>query len=123
MKSIALLFAAAAALSAASVFAAPPSGHPTPAAAAEMMKLPPMSDAELTRKGKVISTIDANEYSYIEVTEGKSTMWLAAPLTKLKKDDLIRYDDGAVMNNFYSKLLKRTFPSVMFVNRVMVAAK
>ena len=122
MKLSPLLFALAA-VAASSTFAAPPSGHPTPAAAAEMMKLPPVSDAELTRKGKVVSTIDANEYSYIEVTEGKNTLWLAAPLTKLKKDDVIRYDDGAMMTNFYSKLLKRTFPSVMFVNKVLVAAK
>jgi hypothetical protein len=124
MKTIALIIATAgaiAATAASSAFAAPPAGHPTPNAAAGMMGLPAVADIELTRRGKVVQTIDANEYTYIEVNQGKDTIWLAAPLIKLRKNDNIRFDDGAVMVNFYSKLLKRTFPSVMFVNRVLAA--
>jgi hypothetical protein len=119
MKTIALILASAAAIASSTAFAAPPAGHPTPTAAAGMMGLPAVSDNELTRRGKVVQTIDANEYTYIEVSQGKDTLWLAAPLIKLKKNENIRFDDGAVMVNFYSKLLKRTFPSVMFVNRVL----
>jgi len=104
-----------------SAVAGPPPGHPSPDTAAQMMKLPPVSDSELTRTGTVVQAIDANEYTYIEVSIDKGSTWLAAPLVALGKGDRIRFDDGAVMNNFYSKLLKRTFPSVMFVNRVKVA--
>lgn len=121
MKSISALFALIALAASVSTHAAPPAGHPSPAAASDMMKLPQgVSDAELTQKGKVVSTINANEYTYIEVAQGKNTVWLAAPTIALKKDNMIRFEDGAVMTNFRSKLLNRTFPSVMFVNRVMV---
>lgn len=117
MKFITSLFALAAL--AASVHAAPPPSHPSPAAAAEMLK-PPPTDAELTQKGKVLSSINANEYTYIEVEQGKNILWLAAPSVTVKKGDVIRFEDGAVMANFRSKLLNRTFPSVMFVNRTVV---
>lgn len=118
MKSLTAL-AALATLSMSAAVAAPPAGHPTPAAAVSMMGMAP--DVELTQKGKVLSTTDANEYTYIEVEQGGKTTWLAAQKQPLKKGDTIRFDSGSVMTNFYSKLLKRTFPSVTFVNRVVVS--
>jgi hypothetical protein len=122
MKSISTLVALAALATAVSSHAAPPVGHPSPAAAADMMQLPKNTpDAQLPNKGTVVSTIDANEYTYIEVASGKTTTWLAAPKTDIKKGSVIRYEDGAVMTNFRSKLLNRTFPSVSFVNSVVVA--
>lgn len=121
MKTISALFALAALAVSVSTHAAAPPGHPSPAAAADLMQLPKNTpDAQLPNKGKVLSTIDANEYTYIEVAKGKNTEWLAAPKIALKKDSVIRYEDGAVMNNFRSKLLNRTFPSVIFVNRVVL---
>lgn len=94
-------------------------GHPSPASAAAMMHLQSVPDSQLSRSGKVLQTIDASQYTYIEVSMGKEALWLAAPQTKLAKGDTIKFDDGAVMNNFYSKVLQRTFASVMFVNRVL----
>ena len=86
-----------------------------------MMQLPKNTpEDQLPFKGKVLSTISANEYTYIEVEIGKSTMWLAAPKISLKNGSVIRYDDGAIMSDFYSKLLNRTFPRVMFVNDVVI---
>lgn len=117
MKSISALFALAALVASVSAHAAPPSGHPSPANAAEILQLP---DAALTQKGKVISSLDANEYTYIEVAQGKETLWLAAPTVAVKKNAVVRFEDGAVMTNFRSKLLNRTFASVMFVSRVVV---
>lgn len=83
-----------------------------------MMNLP--KGGEMTQKGKVVSSINANEYTYIEVAQNGKTIWIAAPLVQVKKDNVIRFEDGAVMSNFRSKLLNRTFPSVMFVNQVVV---
>jgi hypothetical protein len=37
-----------------------------------------------------------------------------------KKGDVVRFDDGMPMTNFHSKTLNRTFPSVLFVNRVVI---
>ncbi|HJV81402.1 hypothetical protein [Noviherbaspirillum sp.] len=118
MKLANALFALTALFASAAVNAAPlPAGHPAPSAA-DAQGLP-----ELTQTGKVVSTLDAKEYTYIEVAQDKKTIWLAAPATQLKKDTVIRFEDGAVMTNFRSKLLNRTFDSVMFVNRVVVANK
>ncbi len=94
-----------------------PSGHPSvnPAAAGKGA-----AAAQLPQQGKVISTIAAPPYVYIEVAQDKKTLWLAANAVPVKKGDLIRFDDGMVMTNFHSKTLNRTFPSVLFVNQVVV---
>ncbi len=112
MKLATALFALTALVATATVNAAPQPGHPSPAIDAQQLPA-------LTQTGKVVSTIDAKEYTYIEVAQDKKTFWLAAPAIKLKKDTVIRFEDGAVMNNFHSKVLNRTFDSVMFVNRVV----
>lgn len=121
MKPIATLLMLSALVACATSIAAAPPGHPSTDAAADMLQLPKAtSDADLPRKGRVISAIDTNQYTYIEVEQDKKTLWLAAPTVAVKKDNVIRYDDGAEMINFYSKTLKRTFPSVMFIGRVLV---
>lgn len=110
--------ALALAVVAASAFAqSPPAGHPPMGMAkdgqgASMMQLP--------QKGKVLSSIDAAQYTYIEVAQNKKTVWLAGNKVSVKKGDIIRFDDGMVMTNFESKTLKRTFPSVTFVSQVVV---
>lgn len=94
-----------------------PAGHPTVPA---KMEGKGASAAQLPQKGKVLSTLDAKPYTYIEVTQNKKTLWLAANAVPLKKGDVIRFDNGMVMNNFHSKTLNRTFPSVLFVSSVVV---
>ena len=113
-----------AALHTSTTFAAPPPGHPSPTQAREML-LPekPPSAADMPNQGKVLSAMDANEFTYIEVERGGKVEWIAAQKMSLTPGSTIRYEDGAVMTNFYSKLLKRTFPSVMFVNDVIVVAQ
>lgn len=92
-------------------------GHPTPDAAT---LLTPKAPIEMSRSGKVVSRIDASEYTYAEVNENGKKFWLAAPRTEIKEGDNVRYPDGAVMVNFYSKLLQRTFPSIIFVDAIEV---
>ena len=77
-------------------------------------------EIQLPQKAKVLSSIDASQYTYIEVTQSKKTLWLAANTVKVKKGDVIRFDEGMVMKDFHSKVLNRTFPAVTFVNRVVV---
>jgi hypothetical protein len=102
------------------VAADPPPGHPSPDAAMRMMQ-PGGNDGSL-RTGQVISHIDANEYTYVEVNEAGKNVWLAAPKTAVKDGDAIRFANGMVMRDFYSKLLKRTFPEVIFTGSVEVTA-
>jgi hypothetical protein len=116
MKSFAVLFALA--VLSASVTAQPlPPGHPGVATNAGAKGAP---EAQLPQKAKVLSTIAAAPYVYIEVSQNKKTLWLAANALPVKKGDVIRFDNGMVMTNFHSKTLNRTFPSVVFVNTVVV---
>ena len=94
-----------------------PAGHPGVEAKNAGKSAP---EAKLPQKAKVVSSIDAKPYTYIEVTQNKKTLWLAANAVPLKKGDVIRFDDGMVMTNFHSKTLNRTFPSVLFVSRVVL---
>lgn len=111
----AALFALTAALPA---LAEVPPGHPTPNAAMRMMQ--PDSPPGGARTGTVVSHMDANEYTYIEVNEQGQSVWLAAPRLALKDGDTVRFPGGVTMRDFYSKLLKRTFPAVIFVGGVDV---
>jgi hypothetical protein len=74
----------------------------------------------LKQTGKVLSTINVPSYTYVELSQGNKTMWLAAATVAVKKGDMVRFDDGMVMSNFYSKTLKRNFPSIVFVNGLVV---
>jgi hypothetical protein len=94
-----------------------PAGHPSVDTKNAGKTTP---DAQLPQKAKVLSTIDAGPYTYLEVTQNKKTQWLAANAVQAKKGDVIRFDNGMVMTNFHSKTLNRTFPSVLFVNRVVI---
>ncbi len=77
-------------------------------------------EAKLSQKAKVLSTIDVPQYTYLEVTQNKKTRWLASTSVKVKKGDVIRFDDGMEMTNFHSKVLNRDFPSISFVSHVAV---
>jgi hypothetical protein len=113
MRSIPVLFALTV-FSAVAVAAEAPS---TKQAAGGMQIV---AQAQMPHKGKVLSSIDASIYTYIEVSENGKTVWLAAPTVAVKKGDTIGYDDGAVMTNFFSKSLNRTFETVIFVGRAVV---
>ena len=101
------------------VVAAPPPGHPSPDDAMRMMRPPGNAQhASLTRSGRVLQHMDANQYTYIEVDEDGHHTWLAAPRTPIVDGSRIRFPDGVVMRDFYSKLLKRTFEAAIFVRAV-----
>ena len=92
-----------------------PAGHPPVGA-----KRQGQGAAQLPQKGKVLSAIDVPQYTYLEVSQDKKTFWIAGPTVAAKKGDMIRFDDGMAMSNFHSKTLNRTFPSISFVNNVVV---
>lgn len=92
-----------------------PAGHPA-AGAADMGK----SDAPLTKKGKVLSVLDAKRFTYIEVQDGKKTQWIVSPVIAVKPGNAISYADGEVMAKFHSKALNRDFSNVLFTTRVVI---
>jgi hypothetical protein len=85
------------------------------------MSLSGSASAELTQQGVVLTAIDVPQYTYIEVRQGKDSHWLATTTVAVKKGDVIRFGDGMMMSNFYSKSLKRTFDKIAFVSMVRVS--
>lgn len=112
--SLLLVLACAAAIAAESL----PPGHPGADANKQGHKR--VLEAPLSQKARVLDAIDVPQYTYLEVTQNKKTLWLAGPTVAAKKGDVVRFDDGMAMANFHSKTLNRTFPSITFVNRVVV---
>ena len=94
-----------------------PPGHPPVDAKAHQQLAAP---AMLPQTGQVKDVINVAQYTYLEVTQGQQTRWLAGPTVDVKKGDTVHFDDGIEMKDFHSPSLDRTFPSVFFVNRIVV---
>lgn len=72
------------------------------------------------KSGKVLETMDASGYTYVNVDTGSETFWAAAPQFAVKVGDEVLVPEGMPMSNFSSKTLDRTFDMVYFVPSVMV---
>lgn len=70
---------------------------------------------EATNEGTVISAQTAGGYTYAEVSGPSGNIWLAGPESKIATGDRVRYPNGAVMYNFSSKSIGRSFPRITFV--------
>lgn len=92
--------------------AAVPAGHP---GMAEMGAPAPVANKY---EGTVKSVTHAAGYTYVEVDDKGKSLWIASMPVNIQKGDKVAWGDGAVMNNFESKALHRTFDSILFVNAV-----
>lgn len=95
-----------------------PPGHPAIKAGDSPMAESP--DVEPTEQATVVSKIDIEGFSYLEVKQHNATRWLAAKSTQANRGAVIEFDSGSTMTNFESKVLDRTFPSMTFVNSITV---
>lgn len=123
MKALSVLFSlilSATAFAAEPAKPANPHGSVKPAAPTGSLTTDGIS---VTQSGKVLSTINVPTYTYVEVLQGKNKLWLAALTTSVKKGDTVRFDEGMTMDNFHSKGLNRTFPKIVFVNKLVVDKK
>lgn len=66
----------------------------------------------------VKSSMDASRYSYLEVEEGDSTLWIAVPQIKAAEGDTLYFTRGLVMENFKSDSLDQTFDKILFVEDI-----
>ncbi len=98
-----------------------PQGHPPVVDGSPGAPAPQMTNWRAT--GKVIETIDAGGYTYVLVDTGSEKIWAAAPSFQVKVGDEASIPEGAVMNNYFSKTLQRTFDSVLFVGMVQVGGQ
>ena len=107
-------------LIAASVFSVSAMAATSTQSSAAAPRLQLAANDQYPHTGKVVSSIDASIYTYIEVSENGKTVWIAAPTVAVKKGDTIGFDEGSPMANFFSKSLNRTFEMVYFVGKAAV---
>lgn len=69
--------------------------------------------------GKIVSAQTVGGYSYLEVENPAGNFWLAASVAEVKAGDLVRWSDYAVMKEFHSKALDKTFEEILFVSQVL----
>lgn len=74
-------------------------------------------------KGKVVSTMDAAGYTYIEVEEKGQKLWLAVMQVKVKPGDEVEFPDSPPVENFQSKTLNRTFDKIIFASDLRINGK
>jgi len=65
-------------------------------------------------KGKVLETMNAAGYTYVQVDENGQKVWVAVMETKVNVGDAVEFPDSPPMVNFQSKSLKRTFDKIIF---------
>lgn len=83
---------------------------------AEQKKSMEMQAVPNSIRGKVTEVIKASGYTYAEVDTGKNKIWAAGPVTPLKVGDSVVFSSNMLMKNFYSKAMKRNFPTIYFVS-------
>jgi hypothetical protein len=70
--------------------------------------------------GKVTETMDAGDYTYVQVDTGTKKIWAAAPRFPVKIGDTASSPAGMPMEKYHSKVLNRDFDVVYFTDRVSV---
>jgi len=97
-----------------------PPGHPAAASDASTTGQQ-AAPASVANQGQVKSVANAAGYTYLEIDQAGTTVWVAAPETSVKPGDKVRWDNGMVMRNFTAKSLGRTFDQIIFAGKVAVA--
>lgn len=69
--------------------------------------------------GKVLETMNAAGYTYVNVETATGPVWAALPETKVEVGQEVVLAGGMEMKNFESKTLGRTFDSVVFSSGIV----
>ena len=82
------------------------------------------SQSVLPHEAVIVEHIKTKLYSYLQVSmvEDQLLVWLAAPAQDFQKGMRIKFPDGAIMENFSSKTLNRTFPFIIFISEARVVS-
>jgi hypothetical protein len=88
-----------------------------PRSARPAQSVPPAAGG---KSGKVVETMNAGGYTYVQVDTGAEKFWAAAPETTVKAGDSVVVPEGMAMPNFESKTLNRTFDVIYFVPSLTV---
>ena len=65
-------------------------------------------------EGKIVETMDASGYTYVNLETASGSTWAAMPQTKVEVGQQVALSGGMPMSNFESKTLGRTFDTIIF---------
>jgi starvation-inducible outer membrane lipoprotein len=74
--------------------------------------------AKAAHEVTVKEVIDVTEYTYLRVAEGDKEYWMACPKAEIKVGEVLNYNQAMEMRQFESKELKKTFESILFVDKL-----
>jgi len=93
---------------------AAPTLNPTQQAAVNAAK-------DMPKQGTVLEMMHAAGYTYMNVDTGDGKqVWIAATMMRIKPQQKVQWADAAVMQNFKSASLHRTFDNILFVSNASV---
>jgi len=95
---------------------AAPSSNTTPAAPAATQSV----QGNIPTSGKVVKAMHAGGYTYMELENSGRVFWIAANMMNVKRNDQVVWADAALMKNFKSPSLRRTFDEILFVSKASV---
>ena len=96
----------------------PPEAPATPPTMAHPM---PSMAGDMPTQGTVKEMMHASGYTYMNVDTGTGkNVWIAATMMRVKPENKVQWSDAAVMRNFNSKSLHRTFDEILFVSNASV---
>jgi hypothetical protein len=65
---------------------------------------------------KVTETMDGGGYTYMKVTEGAETYWIAVTAVPVNVGQNVTFNEQMWMTNFKSRTLNRTFDKILFAS-------
>jgi hypothetical protein len=104
--------------------------HPAMQQGAAMPGHPALSQSQIDaiaaaksipKQGTVLDMMHAAGYTYMQVDTGDGKpLWIAATMMRVKPQQKVQWSDAALMSNFTSKTLHRTFDKILFVSNAQV---
>jgi hypothetical protein len=71
-------------------------------------------------EGLVRQTLTGGGYLYVQVEAEGDSLWLAGPMVDVSGGQTVSWRGGAMMHDFTSRTLERTFDRILFVERIAV---
>ena len=74
--------------------------------------------ADEAYQGKVLETMNAGGYTYVQVQQGDTSIWAAGPQVAVSQGDVVSLSGQSWIKDFTSKTLNRTFDKILFVGKI-----
>jgi len=81
---------------------------------------PQSLQGNIPKSGKVVKAMHAGGYTYMEMESSGHVFWIAANMMNVNRNDQVAWSDAALMKNFKSPSLRRTFDEILFVSNARV---